>query len=57
LLSVSLPDGRLIEYLHDPLGRRIAKKVNETIVEKYLWQGMTRLLGKNGDVRSIYIFT
>ena len=34
----------LIEYVHDPLGRRIAKKVNGTIVEKYLWQGMTRLL-------------
>jgi RHS repeat-associated protein len=44
LLSVSLPDGRTIEYVHDPLGRRIAKKVNGTIVEKYLWQGLTRLL-------------
>jgi RHS repeat-associated protein len=44
LLSVNLPDGRLIEYIHDPLGRRIAKKVNGTIVEKYLWQGLTRLL-------------
>jgi len=44
LLSVSLPDGTLIEYVHDPLGRRIAKKVNGTIVEKYLWQDMTRLL-------------
>jgi len=37
-------DGNLIEYVCDPLGRRIAKKVNGTIVEKYLWQGMTRLL-------------
>ncbi len=44
LLSVNLPDGRLIEYLHDPLGRRIAKKVDGTITEKYLWQGLTRLL-------------
>ena len=44
LLSVSLPDGRDIEYIHDPLGRRIAKKVNGTITEKYLWQGLTRLL-------------
>ena len=44
LLSVSLPDGRIIEYVHDPLGRRIAKKINGVIVEKYLWQGMTRLL-------------
>jgi|GEM_PF-1795685 len=44
LLSVTLPDGTLIEYLHDPLGRRIAKKVNGAVSEKYLWQGMTRLL-------------
>jgi len=34
----------VIEYVHDPLGRRIAKKVNGTITEKYLWQGLTRLL-------------
>ena len=44
LLEVVLPDGRTIEYLHDPLGRRIAKKVNGTITEKYLWQGLTKLL-------------
>ena len=45
LLSVALPDGRDIEYIHDPLGRRIAKKVEGAVVEKYLWQGLTRLLG------------
>ncbi|MBW1981854.1 MAG: hypothetical protein JRJ12_11595 [Deltaproteobacteria bacterium] len=44
LLSVTLPDGRLIEYVHDPLGRRIAKKIDGVIIEKYLWQGLTRLL-------------
>ena len=44
LLTVTLPDGRIIEYVHDPLGRRIAKKINGVIVEKYLWQGLTRLL-------------
>jgi RHS repeat-associated protein len=44
LLSVTLPDGRVIEYIHDPLGRRVAKKVDGTIVEKYFWQGLTRLL-------------
>ncbi|MBD3347555.1 MAG: hypothetical protein GF401_21070, partial [Chitinivibrionales bacterium] len=44
LLSVSLPDGATIEYRHDPLGRRIAKLMNGTVMEKYLWQGMTRLL-------------
>jgi len=44
LLSVTLPDGKVIEYVHDPLGRRIAKKVDGAVTEKYLWQGMTRLL-------------
>ena len=44
LLGVALPDGTTIDYIHDPLGRRIAKKINGTITEKYLWQGMTRLL-------------
>jgi RHS repeat-associated protein len=44
LLNVTLPDGKLIEYVHDPLGRRIAKKVDGSITEKYLWQGLTRLL-------------
>ena len=44
LLGVNLADGRTIEYVHDPLGRRIAKKVDGAVTEKYLWQGMTRLL-------------
>ncbi len=44
LLTVLLPDGHRIDYLCDPLGRRIAKKVNGVVVEKYLWQGLTRLL-------------
>jgi RHS repeat-associated protein len=44
LKSVTLPGGTSIAYVHDPLGRRIAKKINGTIVEKYLWQGLTRLL-------------
>jgi RHS repeat-associated protein len=44
LFSVTLPDGRIIEYVHDPRGRRIVKKINGVIVEKYLWQGLTRLL-------------
>ncbi|MBW2136058.1 MAG: carboxypeptidase regulatory-like domain-containing protein [Deltaproteobacteria bacterium] len=44
LLGVDLPDGTAIEYIHDPLGRRIAKKVNGITIEKYLWHGLTRLL-------------
>lgn len=44
LLKVVLPDTTRIEYVYDPLNRRIAKKVNGTVKEKYLWQGGTRLL-------------
>jgi len=31
LIAVSLPDGRLIEYVTDGQGRRIAKKVNQSL--------------------------
>jgi len=48
-LSITLPDGILIEYVHDPLGRRIVKKMNGVITEKYLWQGLTRLLAVYDD--------
>lgn len=44
LMRVDLPTGTVIEYVHDPLGRRIAKKVGGTVVERYLWQGRMRLL-------------
>jgi len=44
LLEVDLPDNRVITYVHDPVGRRIAKKIDGIIVEKYLWAGMTQLL-------------
>ncbi len=44
LLKVALPDGTVIEYRYDPLGRRIARLVNGAIVEKYLWSGFTKLL-------------
>ncbi|MFH1148152.1 MAG: RHS repeat-associated core domain-containing protein [Pseudomonadota bacterium] len=44
LLKVSLPENGVVEYVNDPLGRRIAKIVNGATVEKYLWQGLTQLL-------------
>jgi len=44
LMGVTLPGGTSAEYVHDPLGRRIAKKVNGVISEKYLWSGLTTLL-------------
>jgi RHS repeat-associated protein len=48
LISVNMqPEGevaKIVEYVHDPYGRRIAKIVDGSLKEKYLWQGMTRLL-------------
>ena len=44
LLTVILTDGKRIDYVCDPLGRRIAKKINNVVVEKYLWEGLTHLL-------------
>ncbi len=44
LLEVALPGGNTIKYVHDPLGRRIAKQVNSVTTEKYLWDGLTQLL-------------
>jgi RHS repeat-associated protein len=39
LRRVELPDGRTIEYVVDPRGRRIAKKVNGTVVRRWLYGG------------------
>lgn len=42
LLSVTLPRSRFIQYSYDPLGRRIAKNVDGTVVKQLqcdcLWQ-------------------
>ena len=47
----------MIGYDYDPLGRRITKKVNGSITEKYLWQGSIRLLAMyNGDNSLRYRF-
>ncbi len=44
LTDATLPDGTQIHYITDPLNRRIAKEVNGTITEKYLWEDLTTLL-------------
>jgi hypothetical protein len=35
---VTLPDGTAIEYLADGLGRRMAKRVNGTIVRRWIYE-------------------
>jgi len=44
LTRVTLPGGTYIDYQYDPLGRRVAKEVNDAVTEKYLWAGATTLL-------------
>ena len=44
LTDVNLPNGTQIHYITDPLNRRIAKEVNGTITQKYLWEDLTTLL-------------
>ncbi|MBI4764608.1 MAG: carboxypeptidase regulatory-like domain-containing protein [Deltaproteobacteria bacterium] len=44
LLSATLPSGSTITYDHDPMGRRIAKRMNGAITEKYLWKDTITLL-------------
>ncbi len=44
LQKVVLADGKVIEYNHNANHQRIAKKVNGTMTEKYLWLNLTTLL-------------
>eukprot|EP01022_Parablepharisma_sp_SALTPOND_P012589 TRINITY_DN1620_c0_g2_i6.p5 TRINITY_DN1620_c0_g2~~TRINITY_DN1620_c0_g2_i6.p5 ORF type:complete len:174 (+),score=49.47 TRINITY_DN1620_c0_g2_i6:1548-2069(+) len=57
LKQVELPDGTVVEYRHDPLGRRVAKLLDGEVTEKYLWMGRTTLLGVyNGDGSLLWRF-
>src|SRR5512142_3589485 len=38
LIAVSLPDGRLVEYVTDGEGRRIGKIVNGVLVKQWLYR-------------------
>ncbi len=44
LLSANLPNSTIITYDHDPMGRRITKRVDGGIAEKYLWKDNITLL-------------
>jgi len=44
LKSVVKPDGTVIEYLQNANNQRVAKEVNGTVTEKYLWLDLTKLL-------------
>lgn len=44
LKKVVLADGKVVEYLHNANHQRIVKKIDGTVVEKYLWLDLTTLL-------------
>ncbi|TAN43224.1 MAG: hypothetical protein EPN22_10370 [Nitrospirae bacterium] len=44
LLDALLPGGTTVSYDHDATGRRVAKRVNGAITEKYLWADAITLL-------------
>ncbi len=44
LNEVRLPNMCKIQYVIDPLGRRVVKKINGITIESYLWDGMTTLV-------------
>ena len=59
LTRVDLPDGRVIEYITDGAGLRVAKKVNGTIVAKWLWETGLRVaaeLDASNNVVSRFVY-
>ncbi len=44
LTDVEMPDGTTIKYHQNALNQRVAKEVNGTITERYLWLNLTTLL-------------
>jgi len=60
LRSVSLPDGRVIEYKHDAMGRRIAKLVNGVTVAGWLYFDGLRpaaQVAADGSVTAVYVYS
>ena len=59
LLGVGLPSGKKIEYLVDPAGRRIGKKVDGVLVQAFLWESALRIaaeLDGSGEVVSRFVY-
>jgi len=43
LTQVTLPDGKVIDYVIDSRGRRIAKKVNGVVTKQWIYDGQLRI--------------
>ncbi|MBK8203682.1 MAG: RHS repeat-associated core domain-containing protein [Bdellovibrionales bacterium] len=59
LVSVTIPDGKVIDYLTDGLNRRVAKKINGQLTEQYLYQSQLQiaaLLDSEGCLVSRFVY-
>jgi len=59
LTKVSLPDGKIIEYVIDARNRRVGKKVNGTLVQGWLYSGQLQIaaeLDGAGQVGSRFVY-
>lgn len=59
LKSVTLPNGKQIEYLIDGSGRRIGKRVNGKLVQGFIYQSQTQIAAEtdgNGKVVKRFIY-
>ena len=59
LIAVSLPDGRLIEYVTDGKGRRIGKMVNGVLVKQWLYRDQLKPVAEldgAGNIISEFIY-
>ena len=58
LMNVNMPDGTQIEYLIDGLNRRIGKKVNGTVVQRFLYYDESPVaeLDGSGNVLSLFVY-
>jgi len=59
LREVVLPDGTRVEYVIDPVGRRIGRKVNGVFTHKWLYQDMLRPIAEldaAGNVLSRFVY-
>ncbi|HEY2093365.1 MAG TPA: IPT/TIG domain-containing protein [Thermoanaerobaculia bacterium] len=53
LRSVTLPDGRLIEYVIDASNRRVGKKVNGTLTTGWIYGGQLRIIAETDGSGSV----
>jgi len=59
LRGVTLPDGTVIGYLVDGMGRRVGKTVNGTLVKQWLWRGRLQPVAEldgSGNVTARFVY-